>query len=88
MKCSGERCRSRVRRLLAFQLLTRRDPQDEGGALVGFALDYYCPAVGLGDLPGYGQTEPRSRCVACLIGPVEALEDQGDLVSGDPDPCV
>ena len=51
-----------------------------------FAADLYRAAVGLGDLAGYGEPEPRAAFRQDGVEPVEALEDEGNCSSGIPTP--
>src|SRR5215218_10538544 len=65
-----------------------REEEGERGAFARRALRPYLAAVGLGDLTGYGQPQTRAALRAGGIGPVEALEDEGQLLLGDPYPRI
>src|SRR5215203_2846239 len=64
------------------------DSQDEGGALTGFAFCFYLAAVGLGDLAGYAQAQPRAAPGAGRIRPIEAFEHERELIGGYSDARV
>src|ERR687889_874867 len=65
-----------------------REEEGERRAFARRALRPYLAAVGLGDLAGDGQSKARAARGAGGIGPVEALEDEGQLVLGDPNPRI
>jgi hypothetical protein len=71
--------RSRLKARFAWAGGLLRQEQREGGALPGLAARLYGAAVGLGDLAGDGEPQPRPARRARGIGPVEALEDKGQL---------
>src|SRR5215208_6852092 len=65
-----------------------REEEGERRAFARRALRPYLAAVGLGDLAGYGQPQTRAALRAGGIGPVEALEDERQLLLGDPNPRI
>src|SRR5215203_6928873 len=65
-----------------------REEEGERRACARRALRPYLAAVGLGDLAGYGQPQARAALRAGGISPVEALEDKGQLILGDPNPRI
>src|SRR5215203_5460942 len=65
-----------------------REEEGERRAFAQRALHPYLAAVGLGDLAGNGESKARASRGAGRIGPVEALEDEGQLVLGDPNPRI
>src|SRR5215208_6033993 len=65
-----------------------REEEGERRAFARRALHPYLAAVGLGDLAGDGQPKARAARGAGGIGPVEALEDEGQLLLGDPNPRI
>ena len=64
-------------------LLAAWQDKHELGAFVGFAFSFYGAAVGFGDLARYGEAEARAVFGARGVGPVEAFEDEGQLIFGD-----
>ena len=44
--------------------------------------------MGLGDLAGDGEPKAYALLGPCRVRPVEALEDEGQLVLGDPNPRI
>jgi hypothetical protein len=62
-----------------------REEEGERRACARRALHPYLAAVGLGDLAGYGQSQARAAIGAGGISPVEALEDEGQLILRDAD---
>src|SRR5215211_2837741 len=65
-----------------------REEEGERRAFARRALRPYLAAMGLGDLAGYGQPQACAARGAGGIGPVEALEDEGQLLLGDPYPSI
>src|SRR5829696_10100757 len=65
-----------------------REEEGERRALARRALRPYLAAVGLGDLAGYGQPQARAVLGAGGISPVEAFEDERQLLLGDPYPRI
>src|SRR5918997_2954867 len=65
-----------------------REQQGEGRAFSRRALDLYPAAVGFGDLARYREAQAGATGGPSLIGPVEAIEDERQLVLGDPDSRV
>src|SRR5215212_1509056 len=65
-----------------------REEEGERRACARRALRPYLAAMGLGDLAGYGQPQACAARGAGGIGPVEALEDEGQLLLGDPYPSI
>src|SRR5215217_147615 len=65
-----------------------REEEGERRAFARRALRPNLAAVGLGDLAGNGESKARASRGAGGIGPVEALEDEGQLVLGDPNPRI
>src|SRR5215212_11653187 len=65
-----------------------REEEGERRACARRALGPYLAAVGLGDLAGYGQPKARTALGAGGISPVEAFEDEGQLILGDPNPRI
>src|SRR5215211_9394609 len=65
-----------------------REEEGERRACVRRALRTYLAAVGLGDLAGYGQPQARAAFEAGGISPVEAFEDEGQLILRDADACI
>src|SRR5215208_5999872 len=65
-----------------------REEEGERRACARRALRPYLAAVGLGDLACYGQPQSRAALRAGGISPVEALEDEGQPVLGDPNPRI
>src|SRR5215208_8195603 len=65
-----------------------REKEGERRACARRALGPYLAAVELGDLAGDGQPQARAALGAGGIGPVEALEDVGQLVLRDPNPRI
>src|SRR5829696_8923270 len=65
-----------------------REEEGERRACARRALRPYLAAVGLGDLAGYGQPQARAVLGAGGISPVEAFEDEGQLLLGDPNPSI
>src|SRR3712207_4309183 len=65
-----------------------REQQGEGRAFSGRALHLNPAAVGLGDLARNREAKAGSLGRAGRVGPVESLEDERQLVLGDPDACV
>src|SRR5829696_7809146 len=62
-----------------------REEEGERRACARRALHPYLAAVGLGDLAGYGQPQARAVLGAGGISPVEAFEDEGQLILRDAD---
>src|ERR687895_1990652 len=62
-----------------------REEEGECRAFARRALHPYLAAVGLGYLAGYGQPQARAAIGAGGISPVEAFEDEGQLVLRDAD---
>jgi hypothetical protein len=62
-----------------------REEEGERRACARRALRPYLAAVGLGDLAGYGQPQARAAIGAGGISPVEAFEDEGQLILRDAD---
>src|SRR5215216_6416801 len=62
-----------------------REEEGERRAFARRALHPYLAAVGLGDLAGYGQPQARAALGAGGISPVEAFEDEGQLILRDAD---
>src|SRR5215217_3942637 len=65
-----------------------REEEGERRAFARRALRPYLAAMGLGDLAGDGQPQACAARGAGGIGPVEALEDEGQLLLGDPYPSI
>src|SRR5215216_7558276 len=65
-----------------------REEEGERRACARRALRPYLAAVGLGDLAGYGQPQARAVLGAGGISPVEAFEDERQLLLGDPYPRI
>src|SRR5215203_6103458 len=62
-----------------------REEEGERRACARRALRPYLAAVGLGDLAGYGQPQARAVLGAGGISPVEAFEDEVQLILRDAD---
>jgi hypothetical protein len=64
--------------------------EEEMRALAGLALDPDAPAVGLDQMAGDGQPQPRPpvRPGPGFLRPVEPIEDIGQILRGDPHPGV
>src|SRR5829696_3569026 len=62
--------------------------EHERGTHACLAICSYGAPVGLGDLTGDGETEAYPILGSGGVPPVEALEDEGQLVLGDPDPRI
>src|SRR3712207_9448804 len=65
-----------------------REQEHERGAHAWLAPGFYGAPVGLGDLAGDGESEAYSLLGPRTVRPVEALEDEGQLVLGDPNPRI
>src|SRR5919112_4365369 len=61
-----------------------QEQQGEGRAFTRRALHLYPAAVRFGDLARYREAEAESARRAGRVGPMEALEDEWQLVLGDP----
>src|SRR5215211_3165865 len=65
-----------------------REEEGERRAFARRALRPYLAAVGLGALAGYGQPQARAALGAGGIRPVEAFEDERQLILHDADACI
>src|SRR5436853_3023907 len=70
--------------------MSQRQLHPKGRAAADAALDVHLAAVGLGHVLDDGEAEAGAPLVAgpALVDAVEALEETGDRLGGDADPCV